>query len=51
MLPAMKFRMGVEIGGTFADGVVIDDSGTIHPWKELFTPKKTAELRALLRAR
>jgi N-methylhydantoinase A len=35
----MKFRMGVDIGGTFTDGVVIDDAGTIHPFKELSTPK------------
>jgi N-methylhydantoinase A len=35
----MKFRMGVDIGGTFTDGVVIDPSGTIHPFKELSTPR------------
>jgi N-methylhydantoinase A len=35
----MKFRMGVDIGGTFTDGVVIDESGTIHSFKELSTPK------------
>jgi len=35
----MKFRMGVDIGGTFTDGVVIDDAGAIHPFKELSTPK------------
>jgi N-methylhydantoinase A len=35
----MKFRMGVDIGGTFTDGVVIDPAGAIHPFKELSTPK------------
>lgn len=35
----MKFRMGVDIGGTFTDGVVIDPAGVIHPFKELSTPK------------
>ena len=35
----MKFRMGVDIGGTFTDGVVIDDAGVIHPFKELSTPQ------------
>jgi N-methylhydantoinase A len=35
----MKFRMGVDIGGTFTDGVVIDDAGAIHAFKELSTPK------------
>ena len=35
----MKFRMGVDIGGTFTDGVVIDPAGSIHPFKELSTPK------------
>ncbi len=35
----MKFRMGVDIGGTFTDGVVIDPSGAIHPFKELSTPR------------
>ena len=39
MLPAMKFRMGVDIGGTFTDGVVIDEAGTIQAFKELSTPK------------
>jgi len=31
--------MGVDIGGTFTDGVVIDESGAIHAFKELSTPK------------
>jgi N-methylhydantoinase A len=35
----MKFRMGVDIGGTFTDGVVIDPAGAIHAFKELSTPK------------
>jgi N-methylhydantoinase A len=39
MWPAMKFRMGVDIGGTFTDGVVIDEAGRIHAFKELSTPK------------
>jgi N-methylhydantoinase A len=35
----MKLRMGVDTGGTFTDGVVIDEKGTIHNFKELSTPK------------
>jgi N-methylhydantoinase A len=35
----MKLRMGVDTGGTFTDGVVIDQKGTIHNFKELSTPK------------
>jgi N-methylhydantoinase A len=35
----MKFRMGVDIGGTFTDCVVIDPAGSIHPFKELSTPR------------
>lgn len=32
-------RIGVDIGGTFTDCVVIDDNGVIHTFKELSTPK------------
>jgi N-methylhydantoinase A len=35
----MKMRMGVDIGGTFTDCVVVDDKSTIHTFKELSTPK------------
>ncbi len=35
----MRLRMGVDTGGTFTDGVVIDAKGTIHNFKELSTPK------------
>ena len=31
--------MGVDIGGTFTDGVVIDPDGVVHTFKELSTPK------------
>ena len=33
----MRFRMGVDIGGTFTDGVVIDPQGAIRPFKDLST--------------
>jgi len=35
----MKLRMGVDTGGTFTDGVVIDEKGAIHNFKELSTPR------------
>jgi len=35
----MNFRVGVDIGGTFTDCVVIDKKGTIYTFKELSTPK------------
>ncbi len=35
----MRFRAGVDTGGTFTDCVVIDDNGVIHTFKELSTPK------------
>lgn len=35
----MRFRAGVDTGGTFTDCVVIDDEGVIHTFKELSTPK------------
>ncbi|MBN2050279.1 MAG: hydantoinase/oxoprolinase family protein [Spirochaetales bacterium] len=35
----MKFRVGVDTGGTFTDCVVIDEQGKIHTFKELSTPK------------
>ena len=35
----MRFRAGVDTGGTFTDCVVIDDRGVIHTFKELSTPK------------
>jgi len=35
----MKYRVGVDTGGTFTDCVVIDEKGGIHTFKELSTPK------------
>ncbi|MEE8591007.1 MAG: hydantoinase/oxoprolinase N-terminal domain-containing protein, partial [Spirochaetia bacterium] len=35
----MKFRVGVDTGGTFTDCVVIDQQGGVHTFKELSTPK------------
>jgi len=35
----MKYRVGVDTGGTFTDCVVIDEGGGIHTFKELSTPK------------
>lgn len=35
----MSVRIGVDIGGTFTDCVVIDEKGIIHNFKELSTPK------------
>lgn len=35
----MSVRIGVDIGGTFTDCVVIDGMGVIHNFKELSTPK------------
>jgi N-methylhydantoinase A len=35
----MSVRIGVDIGGTFTDCVVIDGNGMIHNFKELSTPK------------
>lgn len=35
----MNFRVGVDIGGTFTDCVVIDEKGIIYTFKELSTPK------------
>lgn len=35
----MKFRVGVDTGGTFTDCVVIDQQGDVHTFKELSTPK------------
>ena len=35
----MRFRVGVDTGGTFTDCVVIDEGGAIHTFKELSTPK------------
>ncbi|HAJ33696.1 MAG TPA: hypothetical protein DCK79_10095 [Candidatus Atribacteria bacterium] len=35
----MNFRVGVDIGGTFTDCVVIDKKGVIYAFKELSTPK------------
>ena len=35
----MKFRVGVDTGGTFTDCVVIDEQGGVHTFKELSTPK------------
>ncbi len=35
----MRFRVGVDTGGTFTDCVVIDGAGAVHSFKELSTPK------------
>ncbi len=35
----MRYRIGVDIGGTFTDCVVITDSGSIYTFKELSTPE------------
>lgn len=35
----MKFRIGVDTGGTFTDCVVIGEDGSIHTFKELSTPQ------------
>ena len=35
----MKMRIGVDIGGTFTDCVVIDEKSAIHTFKEVSTPK------------
>jgi N-methylhydantoinase A len=35
----MRFRVGVDTGGTFTDCVVIDEQGGIFSFKELSTPK------------
>ena len=34
-----KIRVGVDIGGTFTDCVVIDESGKINTFKESSTPE------------
>ena len=35
----MRYRIGVDIGGTFTDCVVITDGGSIYTFKELSTPE------------
>jgi len=35
----MRYRIGVDIGGTFTDCVVITDNGSIYTFKELSTPQ------------
>ena len=35
----MRYRIGVDIGGTFTDCVVIGDKGSINTFKELSTPE------------
>ena len=35
----MKHRIGVDIGGTFTDCVVIDENGKINTFKESSTPE------------
>ena len=35
----MRYRIGVDIGGTFTDCVVISDNGVINTFKELSTPE------------
>ena len=34
----MTFRIGIDIGGTFTDFTVVDDSGAVTLWKEDSTP-------------
>jgi len=35
----LRYRIGVDIGGTFTDCVVITDNGSIYTFKELSTPE------------
>ncbi|MFQ6014577.1 MAG: hydantoinase/oxoprolinase N-terminal domain-containing protein, partial [Anaerolineae bacterium] len=35
----VSYRVGVDIGGTFTDGVVIGEKGTIDIFKDLSTPE------------
>ncbi len=35
----MRYRIGVDIGGTFTDCVVIGDNNQIHTFKEMSTPE------------
>jgi N-methylhydantoinase A len=35
----MRYRMGVDTGGTFTDCVVVDEQGSVFTFKELSTPK------------
>ena len=39
----MEYHVGVDIGGTFTDCVVIDDSGTITTAKAPSTPDNFAQ--------
>jgi len=38
----MRYKLGVDIGGTFTDFSLVDDSGGIVLWKEATTPKNRA---------
>lgn len=40
--PSGSLRIGVDIGGTFTDMVVMDDSGILHIGKTLTTPQEPA---------
>ena len=39
----MKYVLGVDIGGTFTDFSLVDESGEIALWKEPSTPRDPAE--------
>ena len=36
--PGATSRVGVDVGGTFTDVVLLDDAGAIHTWKLPSTP-------------
>src|SRR3989304_7340380 len=38
----MEFYMGVDVGGTFTDGVVIDEEGHPYTFKTPTTPEDTS---------
>jgi N-methylhydantoinase A len=39
----VAYRVGVDIGGTFTDGVVVDPEGTIGIFKDSSTPEDPSE--------
>ena len=39
----MQYILGVDIGGTFTDFSLLDESGHISLWKEATTPKNPSE--------
>lgn len=40
---AASMTLGVDVGGTFTDFIVVDETGTVHCWKVPSTPKRPAE--------